>query len=181
MAFVDPKWLEILKSSGGQSTAAATACGSLLLIAHWGWLPPLDPWMVIAATFGLLLFGCLAIVALYNIVPIHKWIVDYINDIHARRDIGNYIPYMTAQERRIIGYLIAHNQKQFAGEDDGGYAATLIARGIVISALQSGPIQVISTNNVPMRIPDLIWDVLIAHKDHFPDPGLQVPPWLRRS
>ena len=173
VAFLDPKWLEILKSSGGQSTAAATACGSLLFNGALGaGCHRLIPWMIIALSFGLLLFGCLAIVAciaaVYNIVPVHKWIVEYINDIHTRRDVTKYIPHMTAHERRIIGYLIGKNQKQFAGEADGGYAATLIARGIIISA---PPAQCHSRDfneqRSKWRIPDLIWDVLIAHKDHF--------------
>lgn len=151
MAFADPRWLEILKSSGGQCVGAAVACGLLLLIRHWGWLPPFEPWMVIAVWFGLLLFGCLAIVALVSgmlkIAPVHEWVIDYINDRHTTQQVKDYIPFMTEQERRIIGYLIAHNQKQFIGEVEGGYAVTLIAHGIVAFDVPSNPNQ---TTLVPM-------------------------------
>ncbi len=78
MAFADPKWLEILKASAGQSAAAALACGLLLLVARWGWVPPLDPWMIIATTFGLLLFGFLTLASFFTainkIFPVREWI-----------------------------------------------------------------------------------------------------------
>jgi hypothetical protein len=179
----DPKWLEILKAGGGTTLALALACGIFLFSAHWGWLPALDPWMTQAAAFGLLVFGFLTIAAcgsaLYKHFPVLEWVAHHINDGCTKQEVRDYIPYMNPHERRIIGYLIANNQKQFTGEADGGHAATLIACGIVISTLQSNPNQIISEINVPMRIPDLIWDVLIAHKDQFPNPGVQVPPWLR--
>jgi hypothetical protein len=74
--------LEILKASGGQSAAAALACGLFLLIAHWGWLPPLDSWVVLATTFGLLLFGFLAVASLLAAINrsagIHEWIMYHI-------------------------------------------------------------------------------------------------------
>lgn len=48
----DPRWLEILKASGGQAFALSGACGAILLAAHLEWIPPLEPWMVQAAVFA---------------------------------------------------------------------------------------------------------------------------------
>jgi len=46
----DPRWLELLKASGWQTAGISIACGLFLLGAHLGWLPPLEPWMVLIAT-----------------------------------------------------------------------------------------------------------------------------------
>jgi hypothetical protein len=42
----DPKWLEILKASGWQTTALAVAFGLFILAGRTGWLSSLDPWMI---------------------------------------------------------------------------------------------------------------------------------------
>ncbi len=73
---------------------------------------------------------------------------------------------MTEEERKIIAYLLAHNQKTFTAAADGGYAATLLSRGIVIVHAQHG--QQINMEDVPMTIPDYLWDVLVQNKDRFP-------------
>jgi hypothetical protein len=186
VAFADPKWLEILKASGGQSAAAAFACGALLLIAHWGWLPPLDTWVVVAASFGLLLFGSLAFVAfvtaLHKAFPIREWIIHYVNEARFNKAVRNYIPHMTPKEREIIGYLLANNQKQFTADQDGGYATSLISRKIILYAYQPG--QVFRGTDVPMRIPDNVWEILKERQSEFPynppklRPGeVEPPPW----
>ena len=63
-----------------------------------------------------------------------------------------YIPHMTRNEKRIIGYLIHHNDKMFTGAVDGGYAVTLISRKIVVRALQGG--QAFDAEDTPFAIPD---------------------------
>jgi hypothetical protein len=65
----DPKWLEILKASGGQSASLAVACGVFLLVAHLGWIPEPYPWMVQAAVFVLILSGMLAITSFITAFP----------------------------------------------------------------------------------------------------------------
>jgi hypothetical protein len=182
VAIADPKWLEILKASGGQSAAAALACGLLLLVRRWGWIPPLDPWMIIAATFGLLLFGFLALaslVAVFNkIFSVREWVVDYINEKRFNNAVRAYIPHMSEKDREIIGYLLAKNQKQFTADQDGGYATNLISRKIVLYAYQPG--QVFRGTDVPMRIPDNVWDIFKERQSEFPynRPGdVEPPPW----
>ena len=73
---------------------------------------------------------------------------------------------MTTKEREIIAYLLAKNQKTFTAASDGGHARTLLSRGIVIILARDG--QLLDPENVPMTIPDHLWDVLQKHKDEFP-------------
>jgi superinfection exclusion protein B len=181
----DPRWLEILKASGWQTAAVAVACGLFLLAADFGWLPPLEPWMVLIAAAGFFLFGCLAVgsflSALFKFFPIQKWFVHWITIHRQKRAACDYIQHMTPKERQIIAYLLAKNQKMFTCASDGGYANTLISRGILVRALVSG--QVFRMEDMPVAVPDHIWDVFLAHKDQFPykpetgERGVEVHPW----
>ncbi len=176
----DSKWLEILKASGWQTTAIATACGIFLLFAHWGWLPPLAPWMILIAAFGLMLCGSLAITAILSSSPVRNLIVHWFTIQKQKHAVQQYIPHMTEKEREIIAYLLAKNQKTFMYTIDGGYATTLISRGIVICGLT--PDQACSTHHIPFIIPDHIWSVLVKHRKEFPymppPPGEnEIHPW----
>ncbi len=83
---------------------------------------------------------------------------------------------MSDDERAIIGYLLERNQKTFECAADGGHAKTLIARGIIVSALRPG--QFFDFEDVPMSIPDDVWDVLLSHRDAFPATyGGEAHPW----
>jgi hypothetical protein len=166
----DPRWLEILKASGWQTLAIAAACSAFLLIGRWGWLPTLDPWMILAATFGLLLTGFLALAsfisATFQFFPMSAWIVQWGRIRRAKRELRDYIPYMIERERMIIAYLLSQNQKTFLAEADGGYASTLMSRGFIKIIAKPG--QQVDITNVPMGIPDHFWNVLVKHKDKFP-------------
>ena len=171
LALPDPKpWLEILKAGGAQTAAVGFACGVFLLIAHWAWLPPLQPWMVIAAGFGFVLFSSLAIAALAvtinKVFPIRPWIVHFVNERRFRREVRDYLPYLSNKDREIIAFLLAKNHKQFTADQDGGHLVNLISRKFVMYACQPG--QVFRGTDVPMRIPDNVWDILKEHQNEFP-------------
>jgi hypothetical protein len=178
----DPRWLEILKASGWQTAAVAAAYGLFLLIAHLGWLPPLDAWMILLAVILLLIFGFLAVASVISATlkffHVQTWLLHWINKHRAKRAVRDYIPHMTERERMIIGYLLAKNQKMFTAASDGEYAATLLSRGIVCVAARGQYVDMLS---VPMMIPDDVWDVLIEHKQEFPFPkncdDLERHPW----
>jgi hypothetical protein len=72
---------------------------------------------------------------------------------------------LNAKEREIISYLLHRNERMFTTDLDGGYAATLISRGIVRRALQPG--QVFDATDVPMEIPRPIWNVIKGLKEQF--------------
>ncbi len=166
----DPRWLEILKSSGGQSFALAGAAGGLLLAIHFRLVPPLDaPWVHVAlAVFllGSLLWIVSVLSVLNSFFSPRVWIVHWRRVRQQKKAAEHYIPYMNERERKIIAYLLAHNQKMFTADSDGGYATTLVSRGIVVRALIGG--QVFAANDMPLAVPDHVWEVLEKHKDKFP-------------
>jgi hypothetical protein len=157
----DPKWLEILKASGWQTTALAVACGLFLLAGRTGWLPPLDPWMIQLAAFGFLVCGCLALASIgsaaLKFFPVQIWLRHWIDNYRIERQVEKYIAHMTAKERQIIAYLLAKNQTTFTAVSTGGHAATLLARGIIV--VTTAPGQYVDLENVPMRIPPPVWKV----------------------
>jgi hypothetical protein len=61
----DPKWLGLFKALDLEHMFAVALGAALLLgVAHWGWIPPLVPWMTQLAWAVFLLFGCLWFVGL---------------------------------------------------------------------------------------------------------------------
>jgi hypothetical protein len=163
-------WLELLKASGWKTGPIAVACGVFLLATRAGWLPPLAPWMILWAAFVFLLCGFMALAsfaqAVFTFFPVHAWFVHWVTIWREKRAVRAYIPYMTSKEREIISYLLVRNQKMFTADETGGYAATLMSRGIIVSALRPG--QVFDRLEKPMAIPDHIWSVLLTYKDQFP-------------
>ncbi|MFI4933461.1 MAG: hypothetical protein ACHP7N_02475 [Caulobacterales bacterium] len=95
---------------------------------------------------------------------IHKWQ----RRRAAMKAVRDYIPHMTDQERGIVGWLLAKNQTMFRGAFDGGYATTLISRGIVVRALVPG--QGFDAEEFPFAVPPHAWEVLAAHRTEFPAP-----------
>lgn len=189
--FPDPKWLEILKASGGQTAALGAASGVFLLLDHWNVFGPLPSWVVPLATFGFLVCGFLAlsalVAALNKSVGIQEWVLYRFEKKRAQNEIRDYIPHMTPKERQIVGYLLAKNQKVLEVDQDGGYANTLISRHVIIRYARPG--RMARGTHVPMVVPDHIWQVLIRHKSEFPHqaakPGQLEPepwriPWMAR-
>ncbi len=81
----------------------------------------------------------------------------WLNVHREKRKLRQYNPFMTPKEKEIIGYLLAKNLKTFTADSDGGYAATLLSRGIIIVLARLG--QYLHLNKVPMAVPDFLWDV----------------------
>ena len=108
------------------------------------------------------------------------WLLYWYNNRKDQKMVRDYIPFMTEHERAVIAHLIAHNQKTFEAEIDGGRAASLLSHGIVrIPVSPAG--QQFDQRNVPMRIPDHIWTVLVDHRGAFPytPPEDGAHPWRR--
>jgi Super-infection exclusion protein B len=166
----DPRWLEILKASGGQSLAFAGAAGGVLLAIYFKLVPPLEPpWIhVTIAVFilGTLLWLASVASVLNSFFSPRTWIVHWSKIRRERKAVEHYIPFMTDNEKRIVAYLLQHKQKTFTTDQDGGYANTLISRGIVIRALRPG--QIFSGDDMPVIVPDHVWLVLEKHKEKFP-------------
>lgn len=169
----DAKWLEILKASGWQTTALAAAFGAMVLVMHMGWIGSTGAWFSAFFAFCTLAFLICFFLALASIlhavadfVKPKMWLAHWAHQKQQRKAVREYIPYMMDREKLIIAYLLHHNQKTFTGAMDGGYAATLISRGIIVQALVSG--QAWHPEEVPYVIPDHVWDALAENKNNFP-------------
>jgi hypothetical protein len=172
---IDPnKWSEALKAAintaGIYKLALAAVCGFYWFASSKQIIPSAENWEIRVAALGFILFLLLWVA---NVVAsvisffqprqlLSKWIVMH----RKKRELINYIKYMTNDEREIIAYLLAKNIKTFKADADGGKATTLLSRGIVITLAL--PNQCLDFQNVPMTIPDPFWDVLQLHKDQFP-------------
>jgi hypothetical protein len=84
----------------------------------------------------------------------------------AKKRVEALIPFMTDEDKAIIGYLLHHNQRIFSTDEDGGRAAHLISQRVIQLAVAQG--QVVRANAVPFAISDPAWEALTAHRDHFP-------------
>jgi hypothetical protein len=91
------------------------------------------------------------------------------------KQVQEYIPFMTAEDKEIIAYLLHRNQRMFTCEPDGGHARILLSRGIVRIAAQPG--QHLDYSNVPFEIPLDVWHVLKAHQEQFPYTGDEDDPY----
>jgi hypothetical protein len=167
----DSKWLEILKASGWQTTALTAACVAILLLIRNGIIPTTEsPLWVAIPSIGALIFGSLSVASIGNALVkavepglrIKFWLLRR----KQSKEVSDFIPYMTPKDRQIIGYLLFHKQKTFQTESDGGYAAPLIAKGIIRVACKQG--QIIDQSWMPFEIPDYAWEILEKNKDSFP-------------
>lgn len=168
----DPKWLEILKASGWQTTAIAVASGLLIWLNSSGLLPvPLHEYILQAAIVAGLVSACLALASIGSALvraselprsSFQRWR----SRRHAEQVFRDYLPHLTERERAIYAYLLEKNQKTFTADSTGGYASTLLGRGFIHITAQRG--QQMEMDDVPMSVPDFVWTVLQEHKDQFP-------------
>ncbi len=169
----DPKWLEILKASGWQTAALTAASATILYLNAKKWLlVALDSWVIQAAEVSVFVFGFLAV---FSIGPHVTKTANIIASVFAKllvirqaqRQVMKDIPSMSSKEREIIGYLLANNLKMFDYTIDGGAANTLLSKRIVVCALL--PEQSFTACGVPFKVPDHVWEVLVEHKEEFPN------------
>jgi len=180
----DPRWLEIIKASGWQTAALSGAAALLLYGSNHKWFQP-EPWIIETAIVVLVVAACLTLASIGSAAvkgskgP-RTWLVRRWTIRQIKHQVAKGIPQMTDKEREIIAYLLTKNQSMFTCTPDGGHANTLISKGIVVRALLPG--QAYTEIDVPFRVPDYIWDVLLKHKADFPftppKPGETQPyPW----
>lgn len=167
----DPRWLEILKASGWQTTALTLACILIVVFIKQGIIPTTDSplWVAIPSIAGLI-FGFLSLAAIGNALvkamEPNKRIKIWLLKRQKAKQVRDFIPFMTNKDREIIGYLLYHNQKTFQAESDGGYAAPLISKGIIRVACKPG--QIFDHSWTPFEVPDYAWSELEKNKSSFP-------------
>ena len=167
---LDPKWLELLKQSGGTFLAIAIGCG-LLFFGSRAELFPLDGIFLQVVVIVGIISGCLAIKAVidalwaataYPRARFRQWRRDR---AQTKRFI-DYIPHLSERERLIFGYLLHHNQRTFTNVADGGHANMLLSLGFVGIIAKGG--QTVDMWEVPFGVPDPVWKGLTENRDKFP-------------
>lgn len=179
---------ELLKASGWQTIMLAAAAGLLLFLSNKKYLPPLSDTVISATWIVMFICGALAAASIgagLQGLAGHLWKRWQVRRARkaAEKQFRDYIPFLTDRERQILGYLLAKNQKTFVGDEDGGYAATLIARRFIQYIGVRG--QTYDLDKCPLAVPDYIWNVMVEHKDQFPHTpvlsegrsGSEVQPW----
>lgn len=167
----DPKWLEILKASGWQTTSLTLACIVILILIKNEIIPTTGSplWIALPAIggviFGFLSLGAIAS-ALVEFFKPERLYATWRAKCQKIKEVRAFIPYMTEKDKEIIGYLLYHNQRMFQTDDDAGYAAPLLSKGIIQIAAKQG--QSLDLKRVPFEIPDYIWSELERHRDEFP-------------
>ncbi len=169
---VDPKWLEILKATGWQTGALTIACTVILLLVRIKAIPTNGSllWITIPV-IGIIIFGSLTFTTIINslvkaIKPSERFIQWRLKN-KKKKEVCDFIPFMTDTDRKIIGYLLYHNQKIFQTTQDGGYAAPLISKGIIQPSINKSG-QYVDITRIPFEIPNHIWHVLEKNRDSFP-------------
>jgi len=160
-----------IKSKWLKNTALTVACIIIVVLIKNGSIPTTDSplWVAIPFIAGLI-FGFLSLSAIGNAVATAIQPSELFKQWFLKRkkakEVNDFIPYRTDKDREIIGYLLYHNQKAFQGDSDGGYAAPLIAKGIIRVACKQG--QVFHPSWTPFEMPDFAWSVLEKYKSSFP-------------
>ena len=149
----------------------AVASGLFLYLAATGTIPPQDAFLTSAVWVVLFLSAALALAAMAArvervVARLGQGIGRWIFRRKARQSFRNYIPFLSEEERKILGYLLAKKQKTFLADHDGGYAATLLARNIV--RYVGAPGQSFSIDRCPMVVPDEVWSVMEERPEDFP-------------
>ncbi len=119
----DPKWLELLKASGWQTLAIATGCSLTYALISRGIIPNPGALAILFVVVLGLICACLTLPnilsRLARTFPILKWIKNWESARRARRSLEDHIPFMSARDRMIVGYLLANNLKSFTVQNDG--------------------------------------------------------------
>lgn len=96
-----------------------------------------------------------------------------------KKEIEKELPFLSPEERNILAYFLTNNLKVFEATPDGEKAATLIAKGFVVSSLKRPPG---FHRDVIFEIPAHVWSVLDKRRNEFTyrpimNGNVEVQPW----
>jgi hypothetical protein len=163
------QWFEFLKSPPRILFGVALFCLSAFFAKRWNYLP-IDGWEFWVVFVGLLSGSLFASTFLATLRRPMIWAWNTISIWRFKRShaaqFAKDIPFLHDQEKQIFGWLLTNNKKWFTAAEDGGHAVSLLSkRYVVIDALNR---QTISPEDVPMTVPEHIWNVLEKHRSSFP-------------
>lgn len=166
------KTLDLIKASGWQNAMLSIGAWLYIWASRKGHVPELEGgWIAVAHVFAFAT-GALALASVggqLQRVCVHLLDLGkaWFKRRAAQKQFERKIELLDDRERQIFGYLLHNRQQAFQVAADGGYAAKLIAQGFVIRIAASGG-QLVDYNDVPVKVPDYIWEVLERRKADFP-------------
>ncbi|TIL64486.1 hypothetical protein [Mesorhizobium sp.] len=182
------KALEYLKTAAWQTTTIAIATALFLYLSKAGILPTLDPLPALVAWIILFLSAALSVASLLastqrGVEALLGLFLKRRARLRAEQTFRAHEPFLSGTERQILGFLLNYRLKTFTGDQDGGYAGTLIARGFIRYIGVHG--QTFDMDKCPLAIPDFVWKVMEEMPDKFPHKpvfsegrdSVEVEPW----
>ena len=166
------KTLDLIKASGWQNAMLSLGAWVYIWASRQGHVPALEGgWMAVAHVFAFAT-GALALAAIGSqLQRLCAFLLGLGKARMARRAaqkrFEQKIELLDDRERQIFGYLLHHRQQAFQVAADGGYAAKLMAQGFVVRIAAAGG-QIVDYDDVPVKVPDYIWEVLERRKADFP-------------
>ncbi|WP_306005602.1 hypothetical protein [Aquicoccus porphyridii] len=190
---VDSGWIKALelpaKITGGLFAASVLILlvdGSDALNLHklGSWAQPL---VVVVVILSGCLFASSIIAEVWQATESYR--LKRQSKAHHKKRVQEFIadiPYLTENEKVILGYLRHYKQKRFTGAHDAGHARTLLSRGYVRYIGVAG--QAIDPRDVPFEVSSHVWEVVEARPDDFPHrpkysdktKRVEVFPWRER-
>lgn len=154
----------------------ALASAILVFGPVWGlsFLTDIPPTVTAVAKVGLVVFGCLSgvsiLAAAWRSVEWTWGIVSKrVAKTKYRKAAEKSLDDLTKRERDILAFLVTKGERHFTTDVDGGYAASLIGRGLIHRALRPG--QAFSQLSTPFSVDDDVWEALQKRKDEFKHPA----------
>jgi len=162
-------------------TAPFAAAAWILLYIQTRGLMSLPAGVVVAALIGGVLCTCLALTSLlaylWNTTKgLRQHFVEMFHHYRDKKRIQTELDYLTVEERVIIAYLLAKQQRVCEVLPDGEQAATLIAKGFVVWTVRKPPA---IHRDITVEVPAHVWDVLVRNSARFPyePPKPETHPW----
>jgi Super-infection exclusion protein B len=166
----DSKWLDLIRATGWQALALSIATGLFLFLTPSDAIPASLEFLTVFVWLVFFLSSSLALTtalrSFFEFFEIGAHIKKNLSRRKARKEVREYIPFMNEDEKKIIAYLLHNNQQSFRCAADGGYASTLLGRGIIVPAMLEG--QEYSSDDMPVTVLPHIWDELEKHRSYFP-------------
>ncbi len=182
------KALDFLKTAAWQTTTIALATGLFIYLSKIGLLPTLDPLPALVAWVILFLSAALSLAAIgssaqHGVEALWTLFLKRRARLKAEQSFRAYEPFLSEVERQILGFLLNYRLKTFVGDQDGGYAATLLARGFVRYIGVHG--QTFDMDKCPLAVPEFVWKVMEEMPNKFPHKpvfsegrdSVEVEPW----
>lgn len=182
---MDAKWLDVLKASSWQLAGLSFAMCAFWFLMRQGIIPPWDnPIVIYGLPLAILVTGSLALFGLIEFVVGEARKI--FRSMASRRatklrlekeqqDLREYLPFLSDEERVVLGWLVEFQRKSFTAPIDGGNVVTLIHRRIVRSGLSGG--QMFDPLDAPFYIPDHLWPILEEEFSDWSGSNPDEQPW----